>query len=289
MRLELLRLYQVLTSLLAFVTMTSAGPFDAVDRYGTLPTFLPTAHNVTCLTHETAVLKCAIENRGTRTVVWKRAADPNPLTIGLETFFGDPRYTVVHHKHSLEWNLHIRDAKPADSGVYECQVITMRKTIRQNILLNVSVERHNPQRTPDIQISGSQYVEKGNTMILMCNATGFDYPIDELDWFKDGLKLTNGRRLHITKDVSLSTKTIVSKLNVSRADMNDAGTYVCRASDLHVTSRKIHVLNTSKPHGVRDSSNQSTTNRYNRSSSCGPLGVNILPLVTSLLIYVITS
>ena len=45
-------------------------------------------------------------------------------------------------------------------------------------------------------------MEKGNTLTLICNATSFDYPLDELDWFKDGLKLTNGRRLHLSKDVS---------------------------------------------------------------------------------------
>ena len=45
-------------------------------------------------------------------------------------------------------------------------------------------------------------MEKGNTLTLTCNATSFDYPLDELDWFKDGLKLTNGRRLHLSKDVS---------------------------------------------------------------------------------------
>ena len=43
--------------------------------------------------------------------------------------------------------------------------------------------------------------------------------------------------------MSLSEKTIVSKLQISRAVMRDAGTYVCRASDMQVTSAKVNVLN----------------------------------------------
>ncbi|PVD19991.1 hypothetical protein C0Q70_20485 [Pomacea canaliculata] len=42
-----------------------------------LPTFLPTPNNVTFLSGEEAVLQCAIENRGTRTVI--RHQRPAPL------------------------------------------------------------------------------------------------------------------------------------------------------------------------------------------------------------------
>lgn len=68
---------------------------------------------------------------------------------------------------------------------------------------------------PDIQISGSQFVEKGNTLTLTCNATGFDYPPDELDWFKDGLKLTSDLRRTLRKDVS-SFPSCILQANISR-------------------------------------------------------------------------
>nr|KAG5692718.1 hypothetical protein BaRGS_008581 [Batillaria attramentaria] len=213
-----------------------------------MPSFLSTPTNVSFLSGEEAVLQCAIENRGTRTVVWKRASEPTPLTIGDETFVGDRRMYVNHRKHSLEWNLHIRHATPEDSGVYECHVITKSRDVWQMILLHVEDVQYVPTYKPasafsEIQISGNQFVEKGNTLSLTCNATGFDYPPDELDWFKDGLKLIPGPRLKLTKDVYLSEKTIVSTLTISRAVMGDAGTYVCRASDMQVTSAKVNVLN----------------------------------------------
>ncbi|CAG5125010.1 unnamed protein product, partial [Candidula unifasciata] len=102
-----------------------------------LPAFLPTPSNLTFNRGEEAILQCAIENRGTRTVVWRRSSDPNPLTIGEDTYVNDRRFRVVHTKHSLEWNLHIQNAHPDDSGMYECQVSTKRQQIRQNIFLTV--------------------------------------------------------------------------------------------------------------------------------------------------------
>jgi hypothetical protein len=55
----------------------------------------------------------------------------------MDTFVGDPRFSVKHGKHSLEWNLHIKKVRPEDAGVYECQVIVKSRDIRQMILLYV--------------------------------------------------------------------------------------------------------------------------------------------------------
>ncbi|XP_076465712.1 zwei Ig domain protein zig-8-like [Babylonia areolata] len=308
MRLVLfLTVYQVLTIFVAIVPMTSLGFPEAEEDGGEdvgenfqgdypymMPSFLPTPANVTFLTGEEAVLQCAIENRGTRTVVWRRASDPNPLTIGEDTFVGDRRFYVRHGKHSLEWNLHIRHASPEDSGVYECHVITTSRDIRQMVLLYVDEAKYVPTYKPDIRISGSQFVEKGNTLVLTCNATGFDYPPDELDWFKDGLKLANTHRLHLLKDVSLADKTIVSKLQVARAAMEDAGTYVCRASDMQVTSVKVNVLNTGTVNEKRaESTNHSTVGPYHpalaAATATRPSDVTFPSLLTSLLVYLIAS
>ncbi|PVD19990.1 hypothetical protein C0Q70_20484 [Pomacea canaliculata] len=196
---------------------------------------------LTCLAYPPSVVQ----------IVWRRASEPNPLTIGEDTFVGDKRFYVRHRKHSLEWNLHIREATPQDSGVYECQVITRSRDIRQMVLLRIDGELGEKSRkTVGERHNGSQFVEKGNTLTLTCNATGFDYPPDELDWFKDGLKLTSDLRRTLRKDVSLADKTIVSKLQVARATMADAGTYVCRASDMQVTSAKNP--KTSPPSGRSD-------------------------------------
>ncbi|ESP02460.1 hypothetical protein LOTGIDRAFT_138435, partial [Lottia gigantea] len=182
---------------------------------------------------EEAKLQCAIQNLGTRTVVWRRASDPNPLTINDVTYVSDSRIKVYHEKYSMEWSLHIKDVTYEDEGVYECQISSKARSIRRLIMLRVS----------DIEISGSTFVEKGNPLKITCNATGNDYPPEGLDWFKDGLKITPNDRTSINMDVSLSDRTIISTLVMLRADMYDAGTYVCRTSDLQITSVKVNVLN----------------------------------------------
>ena len=97
----------------------------------------------------------------------------------------------------------------------------------------------------EIRITGEKYVEKGQKINLTCNATGESHPPDDLDWFKNGNKLLTNYRdeIFIQKRVSLTTKTIVSILEIENADMDDAGVYICRTSDLQITSTRINVLN----------------------------------------------
>ena len=70
-------------------------------------------------------------------VVWRRASDPNPITIGPMTYVGDKRFRLEHAKNSVEWNLRIANTSLLDSGVYECQVSSRTRSIRQLVLLNV--------------------------------------------------------------------------------------------------------------------------------------------------------
>ena len=81
--------------------------------------------------------------------------------------------------------------------------------------------------------------------MLQCNATGEYYPPDEMDWFRNGERLSSQRHrgVRITKQYSISKRTFTSVLVVDRADMADQGTYVCRSSNMQISSIKVHVLN----------------------------------------------
>ena len=69
-------------------------------------------------------------------VVWRKAADPHPISIGEFVYAPDKRYAVRIAVERREYNLDIHNIRKSDSGVYHCQVSTKEKLIR-HILLNV--------------------------------------------------------------------------------------------------------------------------------------------------------
>ena len=96
-----------------------------------------------------------------------------------------------------------------------------------------------------IIIEGKSFVEKGNKISLICNATGDTFPPEDIDWFKDGVKIKQNQNkgVSIVKFRLTETKTLHSKLVIDRSGMLDSGNYICRSSDLAITSKQVMVLN----------------------------------------------
>ncbi|GFO44678.1 roundabout-like protein 1 [Plakobranchus ocellatus] len=242
-RVSIARLNQALISVARRLrpALDSLGPEELKE----LPFFLPRPNIVQCYTGDTAVLVCGIENLGTRTVIWRRASDPNPLTIGDSVYVSNSRYSTSARPTDKEWLLVITDVRPEDAGVYECQISSKQKLINHIILrVNYKLDPVVP-KNPGISVTGTKYVEKGDPIHLVCNSTGRVTSPDNLDWFKDGVKiLPSGlRQVKIDKFHVPHTLTLVSVLDIRHSQMDDAGTYVCRSSDLSITSTKVHVLN----------------------------------------------
>ncbi|KAL3866497.1 hypothetical protein ACJMK2_043791 [Sinanodonta woodiana] len=219
----------------------------AYDRRGNspYPEFLPSETNVTFNRGSVAQLPCSVANLGTKTVSWRRHGQLYPLTVGEMTYAEDSNYDVRHIRNSPEWNLMIKNVQPHHAGIYECQVSTKDKELRKFITLNV-LDNLSPK--PDIKIYGKLHVDRDMAIVLVCNATGSRDPADNIDWFKDGQKLHTDadRKIEITESYSLSAKTITSRLRISSASMDDTGTYICRVSEVQVTSVKVNVLNADK-------------------------------------------
>ncbi|XP_076443947.1 zwei Ig domain protein zig-8-like [Babylonia areolata] len=233
------------------VAMVAAFTEKGVTPDPDVPFFLPRPYNVTYHRGDNALLPCAIDNVGTKTIIWRRASDPNPLTIGELVYVEDGRYSVQRVPQRKEWNLLIRDVQRDDQGVYECQVSSRLKLIH-HLMLRVNMTER-PQRgeydsfRKALSMNGTSFVEKGDPIRLTCNASGTKASPDDLEWFKDGLKVTADRWQHVRIERFRSTEaapgTLVSVLDKRYSEMGDAGTYVCRSSDLGVTSMKVHVLN----------------------------------------------
>ncbi|KAK3597020.1 hypothetical protein CHS0354_014908 [Potamilus streckersoni] len=209
-----------------------------------------TPDNVTHYKGERATLQCSIRYLGTKEVIWKKQNEPHVLTVGKFVFVDDPSYAIDHVSHRQEWNLIIVKVKPRHAGVYECQVST-KEDLRRLIQLNV-IDKPAPKKD-GIAISGKEFVDKGDPIIITCNATGENRPPDDIDWFKDGTKLKPDavRNIYIEKYSLVHTKTLHSTLEIENSDMSDSGNYVCRSSDLLITSKNIMVLNAETKPGKR--------------------------------------
>ncbi|WAR00189.1 LRIG1-like protein [Mya arenaria] len=240
------------------------------------PEFFPSPYNVTFRTGELATLSCSINNLGTKTVVWRRMGNSFPLTSGTLTVVADKRLQVAHVDFKPKWDLLIKDVKTKDAGDYECQIASKDRTVRRRITLNVV----DPMvEMPEIRITEPQYVERGEQVILQCNATGEYYAPEEMDWFRNGQKLVSHSRkgIKITKQFSIPQRRFASVLEIERVSMEDDGTYVCRSSNTQITSTKVIVLNAETSHMKRGTElDNSASLQSDPNSSANPARLSAL-------------
>lgn len=228
-------------------------------KYSTpAPKFLQTESNYTYHKGERAILYCSVKNLGTKTISWRRANETSFLTIGTLTLTADKRFEVAHTEESTDWNLMIANLSTEDSGAYECQISSVDRDLRKEVYLTVKDEYS--YGDPRISITGTLHVDRGNNLMLVCNASGAMYPPDSIDWFKDGSKIMADRakKIEIRKNFSFHARTITSILTKSDVTMSDTGTYSCRTSDIQVTSVSVQVLNTDKKSIKRDPDKESS-------------------------------
>nr|KAG5709939.1 hypothetical protein BaRGS_029981 [Batillaria attramentaria] len=207
----------------------------------------------------------------TALVAWRRvgAKDGHFLTVGTFTWVRGENVMVEHHQELgfiSHWNLLIKHVTPADAGQYECQITAKEKMVRF-ITLEVSGP---PVSEPAISVKGKKYVEKGETIHLVCNATGGSQIPEDIDWFKDGSKIDSSRQNHIviTKYRSLEQRALISDLIIDRSRMKDTGTYICRSSEKEIDSLKVTVLvadtNNVKRHNLEGTTSDEDGNSSNR-------------------------
>ncbi|KAK7477679.1 hypothetical protein BaRGS_00031063, partial [Batillaria attramentaria] len=167
----------------------------------------------------------------------ERVDEDEFLTIAELVWTDDSSYHVENallKDDVSEWNLVIVKVRPQHAGMYECQ-ITASAGYFKHIQLNVVGP---PITEPAISLYGTSFVERGEKIELTCNATGGTQIAEDIDWFKDGNIIDTSRRHHrglvILKYRSLEERALISKLQIDQADMDDAGTYVCRTDSSNV-------------------------------------------------------
>ncbi|XP_061174319.1 hemicentin-1-like [Saccostrea echinata] len=235
--------------------------------------FMDIQFNFTYTAGDLATLYCRVKDLGTKVVVWRRTSQPNPISVGLDIYVPDDRYHVQHIPYRGSWNLMIKNVNINDAGVYECQISAKERAgSRRLVLLNVlEAPSTTTQKTfspPDIYITtSSNFVEVGRTITVICNATAIDFPTGDIDWFIEGHKVRENSRTTITKYSSFVEKVIISKLTITNAQLEDAGTYVCRTSESQISNTKIHVLSARSINSKRGTDSEDRFAKSQRSSA----------------------
>ncbi|XP_025077523.1 zwei Ig domain protein zig-8-like isoform X2 [Pomacea canaliculata] len=241
------------------VTSTTIIPID--------PVFLPTANNITVREGGKAELPCSVQYLSTKKVAWRRVDQDEFLTIAEMTWVADPAFSVRKEvkKHDIsDWYLVITNVTPKHAGLYECQ-ITASAGYFKHVQLNVVGP---PITAPAISLYGTDFVERGEKILLICNATGGTQIAEDIDWFKDGNIIDTSRRrrndVMILKYRSLEEGALISRLQIDHADMDDAGTYVCRSSYNKLGDFSVNVL-------AADSNNVKRGTQSSNNTACSPV------------------
>ncbi|CAH2049565.1 unnamed protein product, partial [Iphiclides podalirius] len=222
--------------------------FDHDRKYG--PTFEDASNgNVTKITvqlGEDAYLNCRISLLQDKTVSWVRRKGkeelPELLTVGAVTYAADNRVTVAK-RYPGNWRLLIREVKPEDEGIYECQISTHPPRVSR-IYLHVN--------TPQVWVVdeagaplSEKYYEAESTLALVCRARHVDSPA-VLTWIHEGRALnadtTRGGISVRTEQVPGGANSL---LRLARVNSSDAGNYTCAVRGAKPHTVAVHVLNES--------------------------------------------
>ncbi|XP_041365607.1 limbic system-associated membrane protein-like [Gigantopelta aegis] len=147
---------------------------------GEEPRFNVFTKNVTVVVGQTAVLPCSVDKLGDYKnkkgwVVWLDHRD-KLLTFEDRRIIADERISL-ERTYVKEWNLHIRNVKAADEGIFTCQINTDPVQIRP-IWLHI----HEPAKINRMLSSSDVTAKEGDTVTLVCNVTGVPPPT--VSWYR---------------------------------------------------------------------------------------------------------
>ncbi|BFY98117.1 hypothetical protein BsWGS_01157 [Bradybaena similaris] len=131
--------------------------------------------NVTAQEKTTAELPCSVSSLGTYQVVWTDQFS-TLLTYEDRRIIDDERLSI-ERPFTRDWNLHIRDVRYSDQGIYNCQINTNPvkvKTVNLIVLVPAKIIDH--LSTSDVT------VREGETVTMVCNVTGTPQPT--VSWYR---------------------------------------------------------------------------------------------------------
>lgn len=94
-----------------------------------------------------------------------------------------------------------------------------------------------------VQVSGTNYVELGSPIRLICNATGRHQAPDDVNWYRRGQIIQSSSRAGVVVSKKATQRVLMSMLVIGSSQMADAGEYSCHTSTGDAASIDVHILN----------------------------------------------
>jgi hypothetical protein len=94
-----------------------------------------------------------------------------------------------------------------------------------------------------VQVTGSDYVERGNTIQLVCNASGKPDPPHDIEWFHNDDLIRSDSKSGVLITKKIEARFLVSTLSIRNSRLSDSGDYMCRTSGRDFASINVNVLN----------------------------------------------
>lgn len=94
-----------------------------------------------------------------------------------------------------------------------------------------------------VQVSGTNYVEIGSPIRLICNATGRHQAPDDINWYRQGEEIQSNSRAGVVVSKKTTQRVLMSMLVIDNSRVSDDGEYSCHTSDGDAASIDVHILN----------------------------------------------
>ncbi|XP_052281209.1 hemicentin-1-like [Dreissena polymorpha] len=221
------------------VVLTAA--VDYVAEYESPTYFIPQPNNLTYRARSTAILTCTVKNLGKKFIVWRKTAEPHPISVGNMMYAPDTRYEVAFAPDRREFNLVIRAVSQNDAGVYECQVSSRDKLVRhvllriEVVLLTAAVDYVADYDGPTYFIPQPNNVtyQAGATATLTCSVENLGKKF--IVWRKtaEPHPISVGNMIYAPDtryEVAFAPERREFNLGIRAVTQNDAGVYECQVS-----------------------------------------------------------